>query len=48
MDSGKGETPVPVFILGLSSLLKNTAATARSKDFDDLRYLRQSGSDGAR
>lgn len=47
MDSGKGETPVPVFILGLSSLLKNKAATARAKDFDDLRYLRQSASDGA-
>lgn len=48
IDTGTGDAPVPVFILGLSSLLKNKAATARAKDLDDLRYLRQSASEGAR
>lgn len=31
--------PVPIFILGLATLLKNKSATARPKDLDDLRYL---------
>lgn len=35
-----GGSPVPVSIVGLGTLLKNKAATARAKDLDDLRYLR--------
>ncbi|MBL9175145.1 MAG: hypothetical protein JNL10_16520 [Verrucomicrobiales bacterium] len=37
------EKPVPVFNLGLETLLKNKAAAARPKDLDDLRYLRGPG-----
>jgi len=47
MDRGNGETRVPVFILGLRSLLKNKAATARAEDLNDLRCLRQRAWDGA-
>jgi len=41
MVSEPGANPVPVFFISLGPLLKNKAATARAKDLDDLRYLRQ-------